>query len=323
MQTIYLFHGEDSYSSQQKTKLWKGEFIKKYDDLNIQILEGESLTHQMFSEAVNTVPFLTEKKLIIVNDFFRDGSTEEQKLVAEKLDNLPEYCVIVFSEHQKADQRLSLFKKIKKTGTVNEFSYMEGYDLSRWIQQEVARKEGQISTQNASLLAQKVGPNLWQMSQEIEKLVIHADGKQITAEAIESLVSPNLSESIFNLTDAIAQKRQKQSIKTLHTLIGSGEDLMQILFMIVRHFRIMIQIKSCLEKHMSKQAIASETGLHPYVIQKTMPQAGNFSEETLARIYRALLKIDSDIKGGGIKTTTEDKSELRLAIEKLIVQMSR
>ncbi|MFC1749051.1 DNA polymerase III subunit delta [Pseudomonadota bacterium] len=321
-QPIYLFHGEDSFSSQQKARLWKDEFIKKYDDMNIQLFEGADFTASQFNEAVETVPFLSEKKLIIIRDFIKEGVTEESKKVADKLDDLADYCVVVFTERQKADSRLSLFKKIKKIGTATEFLFMEKYDLTQWILKEVADKGGSISSANAALLADTVGPDLWQMTQEVEKLVLHADSNEISAEVINSLVTPNLSESIFRLTDHLAQKQQQRSIRTFNTLIESGEDMMQTLFMIVRHFRILIEVKSCMDKGMGKPAIISAIKEHPYVIQTTMGQAKNFDLPTLKRVYETLLQIDSDIKGGRIRISTENNNELRLAIEKFIVEMS-
>lgn len=319
---IYLFHGEDSFSSQQKASLWKDEFIKKYDDMNIQILEGNDLTAAQVTEAINTVPFLGEKKLIIIRDFLKESSTEEQKLVADKLEEIPDYSVLVFTERGRADSRLSLFKRINKDGQTIEFNYLEKYDLLRWIQKEVEKKGCNINGANAGLLADTVGPNLWQMSQEIEKLTTHAGGKEITAEAIESLTTPNLSESIFKLTDYLAQRNQKRSLDTFNNLLQSGEDMMQILFMIVRHFRILIQIKACEDKGMSAPAIAKKIGEHPYAVKTAMSQVRNFTPETLSRIYRILLQIDSDLKGGRIHISTDEKNELRLAIEKFIVEMS-
>ena len=318
---IYLFHGEDSYSSQQKANRWQREFIKKYDEFNTQLLEGENLTAAQISEALNTVPFIVEKKLIIVRDFLRESSTEEQKKVAEKLEETPDYCVLVFVERQKADARLTLFKKIKKIGQIVDFNYLEKPQLTGWIQQEVAKKNGQIGTREAAQLADTVGPDLWQMSHEIEKLTTHDATHPIKAETIEALVTPNLSESIFKLTDYLAQRNRQKSTQTLNTLVESGEDLMQIFHMIVRHFRILIQVHSCISQGMAQPQIVQKTKEHPYAVMTSMKQCNNFDSAKLTQIYRQLLGIDIAIKSGKIKMTTEDKSELRLSLEKLFVEL--
>ncbi len=371
--TIYLFYGHDNYTAQQKLNRWRTEFEKKYGDLNIQIFDGDDFTASNFSEAIETVPFLSDKKLIIIRDFLRDAKEEDQKGVAEKLDDADNFNIIVFIEHEKPDARTTLFKKLNKTGQAIEFEDLDTHGLTRWIEQEFARKSGgtsgntgggigtgknagsntgtgggtgknagsntgtnigtgmdastiapqqqSIGSREALFLAETVGPNLWQMSQEVEKLSLYSRSQPLNVEAIEALASPNVSASIFKLTDYLAQKNSRSSIKTLSTLIQSGEDLFRIFSMIVRHFRILIQIKACIEKKMERQQIIQKTKEHPFAISQGMSQCKNFNFEKLGEIYGKLLQIDIAAKSSRIKTTTGDNSELRLSLEKLIVEL--
>lgn len=319
--TIYLFHGHDNYSAQQKLNHWRAEFEKKYGDLNIQVFEGENFTASQFSEAIATVPFLTDKKLLIIRDFLRDGKEDEQKEVAEKLEEAAEYNIIVFIEHEKPDARTALFKRLGKTGQTVEFEDLDDLKLNKWIEDEFTRKSAKIGKREVQFLAETVGPNLWQMSQEVEKLALYSQNQPLDIAAIENLASANVSASIFKLTDYLAQKNSRESLKTLNTLIQSGEDLFQIFFMIVRHFRILIQIKACLGKKLDKQQIIQKTKEHPYAVTQGMNQCKNFSEEKMAAIYKKLLQIDIDTKSSRIKVTTGDNTEMRLALEKLIVDL--
>lgn len=321
MSTLYLFHGEDSYTSIQKTAHWQKAFEEKYGDMNVEIFEGEGFTAGQFSEAVSTLPFLSEKKLVIVRNFFHDAPTDELKKVAEKLEQVDENCIVVFVERHKADARTSLYKNLKKKGEVKEFPLMDKEELVQWIAQEIQKQNQQLSSQQVLQLADTVGPDLWQMKQELEKLSLYADGQPVTEETIEALVSPNLHTTIFKLTDALAVKNRQQSLKTLNTLLESGENIIQVLFMIVRHFRILIQIQDCLAKRMDKSAIAKKIKQHPFAVQNGMKQVGNFTPETLARIYKTLLEIDIATKSGTIRMTAGDITELRLALETFIVKL--
>jgi len=84
------------------------------------------------------------------------------------------------------------------------------------------------------------------------KLALYADGKPIPSEAIENMACPNLSTSIFKLTDYLGQRNAKLAIKTLDILLESGEDIVKSLFMVVRHFRILIQVRACVDKEWIK-----------------------------------------------------------------------
>lgn len=318
---IHLFYGEDTYSSWHKSQFWKQEFEKKYGEFNVLTFEGEKLTYGDFIEAVDSVPFLGEKKFVLIRDFLRDGKDADQKSVAEKLEDVADFSFVLFLEQEKPDARTSLFKTLKKTAAVQEFEPLVGTQLTNWVQTRVKEKGGQISLREASQLADTVGSNLWQMTQEIDKLTLYAGGKPIPSEAIENLASPNLSTSIFKLTDYLGQKNAKSALKTLDILLGSGEDIVKTMFMIVRHFRILIQVRSCLDQKLEKTAINQKLKEHPFVIQTAIGQSKNFNNDLLTRTYGKLLAIDTGMKSGKIHMTAGDNTELRLALEKLITEI--
>jgi DNA polymerase-3 subunit delta len=89
--------------------------------------------------------------------------------------------------------------------------------------------------------------------------------------------------------------------------------------MIIRHFRILIQVKDLLDQGMKRAIIASTIGEKPFVVGITMNQAQNFSFEKLKTIYRALLDMDTKLKTGGIKILATDEREFVLAVDKFIV----
>lgn len=323
MKNIYLFHGKDSYTSSKKALHWRKEFEKKYGDLNTEILEGKDLTVGQYTETVSTLPFLSEKKFVTIMDAFAHTPTEELKLIAEKLEATPDHCVVVFIERGEADRRTSLFKTITKIGRVMEFNSPDEYALINWITAETKKKGGLISPGNARLLAQMVGPDLWQMESEIEKLAVHADGREITAEDIRNLASPNIETTIFVLTDNLGAKNRRETIRTLKTLIDSGVNLIPLLFTVVSHFRTLIQVKECLAKNMNPETIIKKLKKHPFTVKKAISQCKNFTAENLEQIYRKLLETDIAQKTGKIKMTTEDQSELRLSLERIFLTSGR
>ena len=267
---VHLFYGEDTYSAWNKSHFWLKEFEKKYGEFNAITLEGEKLTFADFKETVDSVPFLGEKKFVLVRDFLRDGKEADQKAVAEKLSDIADFSFVLFVEQEKPDARTTLFKTLKKIANIQEFEPLIGPRLTAWVQTQVQERKGNIGSREAALLAETVGPNLWQMNQEIEKLLTYANGQPIPSEAIENLASPNLSSSIFKLTDYLGQRNAKLALKTLNILLESGEEIVKSMFMIVRHFRILIQVRDCLDRNMDKTGITSKLKEHPFVISTAM-----------------------------------------------------
>jgi DNA polymerase III delta subunit len=90
--------------------------------------------------------------------------------------------------------------------------------------------------------------------------------------------------------------------------------------MLVRHVRILIQVKTLHLQNLSKDQMVAKMKEHPFVVTNALSQSKNFSLSQLTSLYETLLKIDVDSKSGRIKTATNDNSELRLAIEQLLVK---
>lgn len=317
-QNIHLFFGEDSFQMKEKLNLWKNEFKKKYDsDMNMIMLNEKSITADDLIEASKTIPFLAEKKLVIVVDFLKNAKEGDTKKFLKFLeDGIPEHAVIVMQENAVPDKRKSLYKRITKLGHKHEFNYMSAPEMSTWIYKQAPKK---IDYGTAAFLISQTGGELWKAEKELEKLIAYSGDTKITKQMVEELVMPSLHSSVFKLTDSIAAKQPKMAFRILHILIDSGEDPYKILFMIVRHFRILIQVKDLLEQNYNKGEITSTLKQHPYVIMTTMQQAHNFSMDELKHIYRALLQIDIDIKTGNIRMSADNKKEFCLNLEKFFL----
>lgn len=317
---IFLLSGEDSYSSYEKLKTWKEGFIKKYGDTSIEVIEGKSLDPAEFGTNIETMPFLSEKRLIIVKNFFKEAPAENQKQVAKSLDRSQDSSVIFFYETEPIDKRTILYKKILEIGEIEEFPTLTENAITKWILAKATEKNIKISYETANFLAVQCGLDLWTISNEIGKLESFSDKKEITKQMIEQIVTPSISTSIFKLTDAIANKNLKESLETFRTLLDSDEEVTKIFFMIVRHFRILIQVFDLLSKNEPPFSITKKLKQHPFVIQNMTKQSRNFTLEKLEDIYQKLLKIDKDFKTGIIKSFQGDTNELELAVEKLIIE---
>lgn len=317
---VYLFYGEDRYSGVKKLKFWQENFTKKYGENALEIIEGDKLNPAEFSTNLTTLPFLSEKRLIIIKNFLNSAKAEQQKQLASAIEMTPEFCLLVFYEDEIPEKINPLYKKIAKIGHLEEFKALSPNDIAKWILDKAKKENIKISFATANYLSQHCGTELWTISNEIEKLKLFANSQEITTKMIDDLCVPSLSSSIFKLTDHVAQKNIKASLKTFEILKNSGEELSRIFFMLARHFRILIQVFELLGKGEQAFTITKKLGQHPFVIQKTSQQSKNFTIEKLEKIYREFLQIDTKVKTGVIKSYKGDEREFELAIEKLIIK---
>ncbi|MBP9718719.1 DNA polymerase III subunit delta [Candidatus Gracilibacteria bacterium] len=323
---IFFFYGEDAYSHRKKLSHWQAEFEKKYGDFNVMSFEGKTAKAGDILDAAQSVPFLSEKRFIVVRNMLGEGDSDIAKSLTESLDTIPDFTILVFSELLACDKRLSLYKWLIKHAEVKEFPLMTPAKITGWIMKEVETRGGVINGMAATELAERTAGDLYQLENEVVKLIAYArsqGGREITKKDVELLVGLHPTTSVFRLTDAIGQKRTSQALSQLDVLIQSGEELHGILYMIMRQLRIITAVKQLMERGAPKDEIVGTLGEHPFVISTTMQQSGNYSLKQLAAAYESFITFDTKLKSGGIKILTGDQREFVLALNKLVVDLCR
>lgn len=311
---LLFLYGEDDFRLKEKLK----SIIKKYTHLNqtesnLLIFDVEDNPDPgSIKSGIETIPFLVEKKLIVLKNFLTKGGKKWQKELEDYLSKLSEVIILVIYEESNLSKN-ALFNKIKnKADKIWYFNLLKFYELENWIKKEIEKKGGKINQKAISLLISYSGSNLAQINQEIEKLVLYKKKDLITPEDVNLLVKAKLDNNIFNLIDALGRKDYQKAMQKLEELIKSGEPEIYILSMIIYQFRNLLLIKDLLEKGIKN--ISQKTKLHPFVLQKTLIQANNFSLNQLKQIYQYLINTDLIIKTGKIEPTLA----LNLLITKIL-----
>jgi DNA polymerase-3 subunit delta len=134
-----------------------------------------------------------------------------------------------------------------------------------------------------------------------------------------------MEANIFHLTDSLGAKNHREAIHNLHRSMAAGENLRQVFYMIVRQFRLFLQVGSYLTLYPNANpaGIASSLKIHPFVAKNTLSQVRRFKMAELKSAYRRLLDIDLDLKTSKIHITTDDQDELALTIERFIIKFCR
>ena len=111
----YLFYGEESYLRQTYVQQLQELLIPKgSEDFNLHRLSGGRITTQEVADAVETVPMMAQSTMVTVTDWdiFKLDEAQRRQLI-DLLEDLPEYCTVVFiydTVPYKPD------KKMKKRG---------------------------------------------------------------------------------------------------------------------------------------------------------------------------------------------------------------
>lgn len=331
---IYILSGQDDFSIAQVLETIKKELGDEISlAMSTTTLDGQQLTHEELKTVCETIPFMTGKRLVIVEGLLgrfdsgtrtrRQAKTTRKSKKQEEAEvftnylvgNIPETTVLVFVEGVISGDN-PILKVLAGKATTRSFALPRDAKLREWVQTRVKNEGGEISSQAVQLLARLVGSNLWIMASEIEKLLLFADGRKIEEDDIQAVVGYNQQATVFNMVDAILEFRAEQAERMLEHLFRSGVAPVYLLFMIARQVQLILRIKELSRKRMTNREMQGKLGItSEWVLKKTIDQSNRYSLSRLKDVYRKLLDTDISIKTG--------KMDPELALNILVAELCR
>jgi len=272
---------------------------------NVVELDCDKETGANIMQQLLTAPFLAEKKMIVLKNLL--SASEHKDFLSElmtRIDGkrLPEENIILFWEGNdtfKTKNAKTLFEKLKKEKFVQSFPEMRGLELSNWVKSEIVSRGGKIEPKALNFLLQNFGNDMWSLSTIIDQLLSYTS-QEISLEDVQKFLGEKVDDNIFNLIDFIVGKQKNKVFKMIRKQYENGEDAQFIFAMILRQFRILLELREVYEKqdNMHSADLAKILGIHPFVVTKSMAFVKRYTLNQIKDIYLKLLEIDTKTKTG-------------------------
>lgn len=310
---VYLLYGEEVYLKKQYKQKMSQAMISAGDTMNYAYYEGKGISVKEVIDLAETMPFFADRRLIVIENsgFFKNASPE----LADYMKELPETTYFLFVE-EEIDKRGKLYKAVKNIGRIVELGRQDEKTLVRWIYGCVKKEGKQISEQTIRFLISKIGTDMENIQRELEKLFSYTYERElIEPQDIEEICTTQISNHIFDMVNAVADKRQKQALEFYYDLLALKEPPMRILYLMTRQFRLLLEVKELTEKGYGRSEVASKAGLQPFLVGKYQAQSNAFKKTELREILEAGVDTEECVKTGRLQDV--------LAVELFIVSYSR
>ncbi len=302
---VFLLHGDDEVGISQFVQA----MMEKMGDpsnaqMNITRLEGGSATLGEIQNAVLALPFLSERRLVILDHpaAARRLAGDQEKLLA-LLDRVPPSCALVILEDPLGEKHW-LIRWGERAGPrsyLRAFRLPKGAAFAVWIRKQAAERGGEFTPRAAHELANLVAGDNRSALQEIEKLLAYVNyARPVDVDDVDFLTASSDPGNVFAMVDSIGQRNGRVALEMLHRQLNDRDPL-SLFGMIVRQFRLLLLTKELLSQGATQQAVASELDVRDFVARKLIAQARNFTLPTLEEIYLRLGEIDASIKTGKIE----------------------
>lgn len=152
------------------------------------------------------------------------------------------------------------------------------------------------------MLTDVSGTDIGTLHNDIEKLSLYCgDRKNISLEDVAKVSSSMRSVSVFEVVNAIVERRLKDAFFSLKRAIDEGEPPVRIFYFIVREFRMILKAKTLMDGGESPEEAARAVGIPVFKVKEFSQRVQKFSKEEIDSLFEKLIDVDSRLKGGVIR----------------------
>ena len=317
----YVFCGAD----EELIKESINSFTKKYtndemSNLNFVKFDGSDVTFDIIKNASETVPFFSDKKLILVKraNFIKDktdsAGTKLYNELKGYLKDIPEFTTLimyfVFDDKRDTPNKNRKIMSIDKLTTVVHVDKLKRDTFIKKVEGIFNKKNKEIGKVELSYFCDIVPNNFEVIENEIEKLIGYTYGREIKREDIDALIPRKNEDDIFDLVDFVSQKKIERAIDVLNDMLFKSDSHMLIVISLENQFKRLLRIKIEIENGGNIDKIVSALKVPPFVAQKLV----NLSRKFTKRQVEELLKITVRTEGKLKTSNTSKKTELELLL---------
>ncbi len=302
IEPLYLFLGDEGFLVEEALNTIRTQVLDpNTKDFNFDSFWANEADSARVREAVETLPMMSEKRLVILRDV-DEWKDSDWETLFPLFENPVDSAVFVLTASEM-DRRKKAFKKVTEKGILVELKRPYDNQMPEWISYLAFRLQLEIDRDAASMLLQYVGANLFEVQQELKKLKEYmGDRKKVTAQDISHVVSQSRVQSIFELTDALGRKDKASAFQALANLLDNKQSEIGVLAMVARHFRILEALMEGQRAGLSGVKLTTAAGIPQFLLTNYMQQLRFWSESSLDNVVLTLHETDKALKSSPLSS---------------------
>jgi len=320
---LYYFHGEETWLQDESVNLIESKFCPGQSGAR-ETYYGAALTARELINNLLNISMFSSKNVIVVKELKKIKSDERDKFV-EFLENskstlkeIPKILVFIYPEKYKKEEisKNSLLQAVSKMGESVEFTAMRDYELVNYVVAEFGKNSKKISKSDAEQFVELAGTKLYDIKNEIEKLMLYIGSKQsVSGKDIYDVCGTIREETVYRLNNALMSKNKAVALEIIRKLIDSGEHVTEILSNIYREYIKVLKAKLYSAQYKMEPAeIIKRLGFHPYYGKIFLNDIAKYDITQAIKNISLIHKTELGIKSGKIE---QSGSELQLLILRL------
>ena len=290
---IVTLAGNSSFELRRQLDELVSKFVAQQSELALERIEAGNLPSQDIIDAVQSLPFLAERKMVVVRDLA--GNKAAAEAVEQIIDATENTTDLIFYE-PATDKRTVYYKTLKQKTQLETYDELLPQELPKWLVGEAIKAGAELSIGDASHLVERVGPDQALLASELKKLIIYEP--KISRQSIDLLTDQAPQGKIFDLLDAAFGGNKKRALKLYEEQRAQRVEPQAILAMLAWQLQLLALAKHAKSRNPSE--IAKDTGMSPYPLTKAKNLANKIDNNELNKMVNQALDIDWRSKSTGL-----------------------
>jgi len=317
LKSIYIMYGEERYRIAAAVDILKKRLVPEgTEGFNFVELTGKGLHLADITEAMDTIPFLSDTKLILIKGY--DLLSQKPDDVSELLTHANEQCITVFMAEKadwKPDKRTKVYKEVASKAEFAEFAVATAEELSGFVTRCFLDAGKRINKADLEYMLFLCSPLMASLKNEAEKISAHCTGDVVTRSDIDAVATRAVEAKIFEMCDALCAGHYGTVLTQLEDMKFAQEPGIVIVSLIARQFRQLYCAALNAKQGHGTKTIMEHLGIRfPFIAEKLLSSA---RQTTLPAIRRALIACEqADV---ALKSSRTEEYEV---IKLLILQIA-
>lgn len=286
---IVTLTGDNTFALQTELTNRVSSFVAEHGDLALERIDGQEASIEQMSEAINSLPFLASKKMVVLREPSKQKVFTEQ--ASDILAEVSDTTDVIIVE-PKLDKRQKYYDFLRKNTDFELFAALDAPALARWLVASAKDQKGELNMADATYLIDRVGLNQLMLSNELQKLLIY--NPKITRTTIDLLVEPTPQSTIFQLIEAAFAGKTQYALQLYDEQRALKVEPQQITALLAWQLHVLALIKTAEDR--SAEEIAKEAKLNTYVVRKSQALARKLTLAQLRSFVKNLMEIDAASK---------------------------
>ena len=298
----YMLFGSELYNLRQRRQAIIREILQD-DDFNLHVHNGDIVMEDVISDC-QMLPFFSEAKVVIVENppfltSTKQADEDALELLMNYLKSPAEFTTLILYCDQSLDKRRSSFTALRKLLKTEEFDTLKQDDFLRIVKQDLRDHNLKLEGKAYNLLTERLPLDVDNWKNELGKLLLYPG--RLDEEAIRNLIARPIEDDVFELSNAVVNRKLDKAIECYHDLIRNNRDMTASLIgLLAYQLRFMAQVRNMYEQGYKGAEIASHYKTVEFRIRKTLEASGRMTSKELMGILDELSVLDQDIKTGKV-----------------------